>query len=38
MNYLLKHFIQGKKKGWKEVEEDISSYWKTLRKREGTGN
>jgi hypothetical protein len=25
-------------KGRKEEEEDVSSYWKTLRKGEDTGN
>jgi hypothetical protein len=23
---------------WEDEEEDVSSYWLTLRKREGTGN
>ena len=26
------------KKGRKDEEEDVSSYWKTLRKRKDTGN
>jgi uncharacterized protein YnzC (UPF0291/DUF896 family) len=41
-NRLLKHVIQGKLEGRiegkKDEEEDVSSYWITLRKREGRGN
>jgi hypothetical protein len=36
-NCLLKHLIEWKK-GWKHEEEDISSYWMTLRKRKDSGN
>ena len=39
---LLKHVIEGKMEGRMEVkgneEEDVSSYWMILRKREDTGN
>jgi len=38
----LQHGVEGKAVGSIEVtedeEEDISSYWMTLRKREGAGN
>jgi hypothetical protein len=41
-NCLLKHLNEGKIEGWIEVtgneEEDVSSYWMTLRKREDIGN
>jgi hypothetical protein len=41
-NCCLKRVIEGKKEGRKEgrkdKEEDISSYWMTLRKRDDTGN
>jgi len=41
-NCLIKHVIEGKIDGRIEVigddEEDVSSYWKALRKREGTVN
>jgi hypothetical protein len=41
-NCLLKHVIEGKLEGRIEMredeEEDVSSYWMTLRKREDTGN
>jgi hypothetical protein len=41
-NCLLKHVIEGKIEGKMEVlkdeEEDVSSYWMTLRKREDTRN
>jgi hypothetical protein len=39
---LLKHVIKGKIEGkiglTEDDEEDVSSYWKALREREGTGN
>jgi hypothetical protein len=40
-NCLLQRVIEGKIKGWIEVtergeEEDVGSYWMTLRKREDT--
>jgi hypothetical protein len=39
---ILKHVIEGKIEGRIDVREDeeegISSYWMTLREREGTGN
>jgi hypothetical protein len=35
MNCLLKLVIEGLK--GRENEEDVSSYWKNLRKREDTG-
>jgi hypothetical protein len=35
---LLRHVIDGKIKGTEDEEEDISSYWMTSRKSEGTGN
>ena len=41
MNCLLRHIIEGKiegRIGVTEDDEDLSSYWKALRKREGTGN
>jgi hypothetical protein len=41
-NFLLKHVIEGKIEGRIELtgdeQEDVSSYWMTLRKREDTGN
>jgi hypothetical protein len=41
-NCLLKHVIEGKLEGRKEVTEDeeehVSSCWMTLRKREVIGN
>jgi hypothetical protein len=37
-NCLLKHVIERKVKGRGDEEEDLSSYWMTLRKREDTGN
>jgi len=41
-NCLLKHFIEGKIQerivGREGVEEDVSSYWMTLRKREDLVN
>ena len=41
-NCLLKHVIEGKIEGRIEVtgglEEDVSSYWLTLRKREDIEN
>ena len=41
-NCLLKHVIEGKIEGrigvTEDDEEDVSSYWKALRKREGTVN
>jgi len=41
-NYLLQHVIEGQIKGKTEgagkEEEDVSNYWTTFRKREGTGN
>jgi hypothetical protein len=39
MNCLLKHVIEEKLEGRiQTMEEGPSSYWRTLRKREGTGN
>jgi hypothetical protein len=35
-NCLLKHVIEGKK-GREDEEEDVSSYWMTLRKIKYTG-
>jgi hypothetical protein len=37
-NCLLKHVIEGKQKEdvREDEEEDVSSYWMTLRKREDT--
>jgi hypothetical protein len=35
---LLKHVIEGRDKEREDEEEDVSSYWITLRKREDTGN
>ena len=38
---LLEHIIEGKTKGgkWREdKEEEVSSYWMTLKKRGDTGN
>jgi hypothetical protein len=41
-NCLLKHVIEGKIEGrlgvTEDNEEDVSSYWKDLRKREGAVN
>ena len=41
-NCLLKHVIEGSIEGRMEVMgrrgRNVSSYWMTLRKREGTGN
>jgi hypothetical protein len=38
-NCLLKHIIEGKIEGRiEDKEEDVSSYWMMLRKRENTGN
>jgi hypothetical protein len=36
-NCFLEHFIEGKWKGQKDEEEEVSSYLMTLRKREETG-
>jgi hypothetical protein len=37
-NRLLKHVIEGKRENRREVdEEDLGSYWMTLRKIEHTG-
>jgi hypothetical protein len=36
-NCLLKHLIKEKIRRMEDEEEDISSYWITLRKRKGTG-
>jgi hypothetical protein len=36
-NCLLKHVIEGKKRR-EDDEEDLSSYWMTLRNRKYTGN
>jgi hypothetical protein len=36
-NCLLKHVIEGRIEG-REEEEDISSYWMALRKRQGNVN
>jgi hypothetical protein len=36
-NCLLKHIIEGKME-WEDEEEDVSRYWMTLRKWEGTGS
>jgi len=30
--------IEGRIEGTEDDEKDVSSYWKALRKREGTGN
>jgi hypothetical protein len=30
--------IEGRTKVMEDEEEDVSSYWMTLTKREGTGN
>ena len=41
MSCLLKHIIAGKIGGYKlreDEEEDVSSYWMNVRKREDTGN
>ena len=35
---LLKHGVEGKIKGREDVQEDVSSYCITLRKREDTGS
>jgi hypothetical protein len=35
-NRLLKHLIEDKIQGCEEEEEDVSSYWMTLRKRNDT--
>jgi hypothetical protein len=35
---LSKPHFQGKQKRGEDEEEDLSRYWMTLRKREGTGN
>jgi hypothetical protein len=35
-NCLLKHVIVGKIEGGVKKEEDVSSYWMTLRKMEDT--
>jgi hypothetical protein len=39
---LLKYVTEGKRedgiKSWEHCEEDVSSYWMTLRKRKDTGN
>jgi hypothetical protein len=38
-NCLLKHVIEGNIEGRREdEEEEVSSYWMTVRKREDTGN
>jgi hypothetical protein len=41
-NCLLKHVIEGKVEGrvgvTEDDEEDVRSYWKASREREGTGN
>jgi hypothetical protein len=41
-NCLLKHIIEGKIEGrlgeTEDNEQDVSSYWKDLRKREGAGS
>jgi len=36
-DYLLKHVTEGKVDGLEDEEEDRSSYWMNLRKREVTG-
>jgi hypothetical protein len=38
MNYLMKRVIEGETGGRKDEEEDVSSYWMPIRKREDTGN
>jgi len=30
--------MKGRKEEWKGEEEDVSGYWMSLGKREGTGN
>jgi hypothetical protein len=37
-NYLLKHIVEGKigETGQEDKKEDVSRYWMTVRKREGT--
>jgi len=35
-NCLLRHVIEGKIRG--RAEDDVTTYWKTLRKRENIGN
>lgn len=37
-NCLLDHCIEGKIEGQEEEEEDMSSYWMTLRRQEGAGS
>ena len=32
-NCLLKHIVEGEKAGKEDGEEDVSTYWMTLRKR-----
>jgi len=36
-DYLLKHVTEGKVDGLEDEEEDGSSYWMNVRKREVTG-
>jgi hypothetical protein len=37
-NCLLKRVLEGKIEVKRDEEEDVSSYWMALRKREGTGS
>lgn len=36
-NFLLKHIIEGEIEAKEDVEEDVCSYWMTLRENEETG-
>jgi len=36
-NCLLRHVIEGKKEEKRRREDDVNSYWMTLREREDTG-
>jgi len=38
INCLLKHVIEGKIEGREDEKEDVTSYWMTLRKRDGPGS
>jgi len=39
MNRLLKHVTEGRRKKWREdEEEDVTNYWMTLRKRQNNVN